>query len=95
MTNVTFLVADADLAAEELLIGLPLLRHLGANTKTLLERQREKLGGSDCSIIKRDVRGGSKSWLMIARLNRIVSPVDATPISDAIRPRLDYFESKE
>lgn len=37
LVNVTFLVADANLAAEDLLIGLPVLRHLGVDSKALLE----------------------------------------------------------
>lgn len=41
--NVSFLIADADLAVEDLLIDLPVLQHLGINTKTLLGERRDLL----------------------------------------------------
>lgn len=105
LTNLKFFVADDELAAEEILIGLPVLRHLGVDTKTMLERDRERLDGADCSALKSSKNGGSVSRLMIARHNRIVN----TPKEDEIpgeqglsgskledrRPRVDYFESKE
>ena len=36
LINVSFLIADDDLTCEDLLIGLPVLRHLQVDTKTLL-----------------------------------------------------------
>lgn len=50
LTNVIFLVADADLAAEKILVGLPVLRDLGGDSKTMLEHDRIGLHGSDCSV---------------------------------------------
>lgn len=45
---VSFLIAEADIAEEELLIGLLVLHHLDIDTKTLLEEKRDVLHGSDC-----------------------------------------------
>lgn len=52
LLNVEFLNADAELAAEDLLIGLPALRHLGVDTKTLLENRRDSLHVYDCASVK-------------------------------------------
>lgn len=51
LNNIAFLISDAKLASEDLLIGLPLLRHLGIDSRTLLERNRAQLDGADCSSV--------------------------------------------
>lgn len=64
--NVTYHVADAYLAVESLLIELPVLQHLGIDTKTLLEERRDILDGADCSTIRATTSGylgGRFSWL--------------------------------
>lgn len=48
LLNVEYLVADANLAVEDLLIGLAVLRHLGVDTKTILEKLHDLLYRSDC-----------------------------------------------
>lgn len=73
LANVTFLVADGDLACEDLLINLPVLRHLQVDTRTLLENNRSVLDGADCSHVGNRTllnSGGKVSRMMIARLNR-------------------------
>lgn len=35
LVNVSFLIADADLAVKDLLICLPVLQHLGVDSKTM------------------------------------------------------------
>lgn len=45
LVSVTFLIADADISAAELLIGFSVLQHLGVDTKTLLEQKRKVLDG--------------------------------------------------
>lgn len=40
VTHVRFLVSGADLSAEEILIGLPVLRHIVVVTKTMHKRDR-------------------------------------------------------
>lgn len=42
-------VTDTDLPVEVLLIGFPVLHHLGEHTKTLLEKHRDLLGSTGCS----------------------------------------------
>lgn len=69
LVNVAFLVADADLLVEGLLIGLPVLQHLGVDTKTLSEGCRDLLEGSGCSSVAAShsgVHGGQVNRLMIA-----------------------------
>lgn len=89
LVNVTFLVADADLAVEDLLIGLPVLQHLGVDTKSLLENKRDVLNGTDCSTVKPHITGGHVSRLMIARLNRMTNEdFDA-------RPRVNYYDVRD
>lgn len=73
LNNVKFLVADVDLAAEDILIGLPVLRHLGVDTKTMLERDRKRLDETVCSVVvSPPATGGTVCRLMIARHNRVV-----------------------
>lgn len=49
LLNITSLVADDHLACEDLLVVLPVLQHLGIDTRTLLERNWNTLSGTDCS----------------------------------------------
>lgn len=73
MLNVEYLVADANLAVEDLLIGLPVLRYLGVDSKTSIEERSDLLDGSNCSSIS-GLRNESSRFvrcLMIGRLNRI------------------------
>lgn len=51
LKNVSFLVADDELSCEDLLIGLPVLHQLELDTRTLLERNRAILDGTDCSSV--------------------------------------------
>lgn len=52
LVGVTFLVLDADFAVKNLLVGLPVLQHLGIDTKTLLEQRRDVIDGANCSTIR-------------------------------------------
>lgn len=47
LKNIKFLVADDKVESEDHLIGLSVLRHLRANTKTLLEENLDALNGTD------------------------------------------------
>ena len=68
LQNISFLVADDELACEELLIGLPVLRHLRIDSQTLLENQRATLDGTDCATVPDIVPGGGLvSRMMISR----------------------------
>eukprot|EP00737_Agarophyton_chilense_P003792 gb/GEZJ01004544.1/.p1 GENE.gb/GEZJ01004544.1/~~gb/GEZJ01004544.1/.p1 ORF type:complete len:294 (-),score=41.13 gb/GEZJ01004544.1/:342-1223(-) len=94
LVNITFLVADEELTAEDLLIGLPVLEHLGVDTKTLLEEKRNFLDGFDCSSVcasQSSVLGGQLSRLMIARSNQLPNSEDfSSSLSDATRPSVNY-----
>lgn len=49
--NVSFLVAGDDLTVGGILIGRPVLEHMRADTKTLLESNRASLNGTDCAEV--------------------------------------------
>lgn len=51
LRNISFLVSDAVLSSEDMIIGLPVLQHLGIDSRTLLERNRATLHGTDCSYV--------------------------------------------
>lgn len=96
--NVSFLVADDDLACENALIGHPVLEHMKVDTKTLLDENRERLDGIDCGSVGNPTRattGGYVSRLMGARYNgEIDKPASCQPTIDASRPKVNYFESR-
>lgn len=72
LLNVSFIVLDAQLAAEDLLIGLPVLKHLGIDSTTMLERNFERLHETDCSQV--DLTNASTSKIgriLIARIQRM------------------------
>lgn len=98
LVNVTFLIPDDELAAEDVLLGLPLLQHLGIDTKTMLEQNRDNLDGADCSAILPSLSQegiGKVGRLMIARLNRQRGDEPSTMHSTDSRPRVNYFEVRE
>lgn len=51
LLNVTFLVADANLEEEDLLLGRPLLSHLKIDSRTLLENNRHSLDGTNYTVV--------------------------------------------
>lgn len=68
LLNVEYLVTDMELAAEDLLMGLPVLRHFGVDNETLLEDRRNLLSETDCSNAAPNNQDGRVGRLMIARL---------------------------
>lgn len=100
LANVSFLVADDELACEELIIGLPVLRHLQVDTRTLLENNRSVLDGSDCSHVGNPTtrsRGGIVSRMMFARMNRVVPEHTANEIAGQRkedRPRVNFYTAR-
>lgn len=69
---IKYLVANANLAARDLLIALLVLRHLGFVTKILLEERRDLPDGTNSSTVQLTNHGGNTgrvSRLMVARLN--------------------------
>lgn len=62
-------VVDADLAVEDLLTGLPVVRHLGGDTRTVLEMRGDFLDSLQCTFQQWKVencRKGCVRRLMIA-----------------------------
>lgn len=95
LLNVTFLVADDDTACEDLLLGLPVLRHLGIDSRTLLEQKWSSLDGTDCAGID-----GHQSSNMIGLLGRLIvarmqrDDDDKSHEPPTNRPRANYFDSQ-
>lgn len=73
--KVTFLVADGETACEDLLVGLPVLCHLGIDSRTLIEEKWSSLEETDCSTIANHARDGKTSLLgrlLLAHLQETV-----------------------
>lgn len=51
LLNVEFLVADDEIACEYLLVGLTVLRHLGVDSRTLLQRGWNTLTDTCCASV--------------------------------------------
>lgn len=69
LVTITFLVPNEDIAVEDLLIGLPVLQHLGVDTKILPDERRDLLDCADCSfvqVVNEPKHGGVASRLVTA-----------------------------
>lgn len=99
LINITFLVADVNLAVEDFLIGLSILQHLGVDTKTLLKIRRDLLNGADCSFVRavnESKHGGMVSRLTPAHFNCVPSEGFAESSQDGLsRPRVNYYAVRE
>lgn len=97
--NMTVLVADADLAAENVFIGLSVFQHLGVDTKTLFEERRDLLDCANCFAIKAasaGIRGVQVSRLMITRVHRVSNDfVEDNHCKDYSRARINYYNVNE
>lgn len=75
LLNLECLVSNSDLAVKDFLLGLPVIRHLEVDTKTLLEERKDLLDGSNRSIISilmKSKQISHVSYLMIARFSDVV-----------------------
>lgn len=52
LVNITFSVADADLAVEDFLTGFPVLQNLGVDKETLLQDRRDLFEGASCPFVR-------------------------------------------
>lgn len=52
LRNVTFLVADTELACDDLFIGIKVLLHICIDSRTFLERKKSMLDGTVCNNIE-------------------------------------------
>ena len=65
-------MADAELAENDLLIGQPVLMHLGIDSKTMLENNRAQLNETDCSGVVRDEKAASTvGRILISRIKGV------------------------
>lgn len=93
LLNVPFLIADDETAFKDLLIGFPVLRHLGANSRTLLEQKWTKLDGTDRANVERPSEStvfGRLGGLMIARMTKDDRPV--LPKFNPQRPLTNHYK---
>lgn len=95
--NVSFLVADEDLACEELLIGRPYFKHLRVHANTLLDEKRSALNGSDCSDVGNLIfvaANGHESRLMIDWLHDSLRTLEQDALA-VDRPRVNYHTARQ
>lgn len=88
LAKVMFLIAETGLLCKDLLISLPVLRHLQFYTRTLLERNCAALDDAGCYVIGNPTvvgRGGNVSHIMIPRLHRVQETNSTTFIDDSER----------
>lgn len=80
LLNVTMLVADAELADEDILIGRPVLAHLGIDSRTMLEAKRSTLHETDCKKVRRNATTDSRiGRILIARIKGVNNPELSLP----------------
>lgn len=94
LKNIRYLVPDDDnaMVCEDVLIGLPVLKHLRVDTKTLLEDNIKNLDGTDCSLTDHPkMQMGKLGRLMTARLNR---QYDGESPPTATRPKVNYVTAR-
>lgn len=98
LKNVGFLVADDGIPCDYILTGLPVLEHLGIDSRTLLEHNRARLDGTDCSSVDNPSVYSEPGVLGLITLQREerqhgVTTTDQldSPNADPQRPREDYF----
>lgn len=82
LLNVTMLVADAELADEDILIGRPVLSHLGIDPRTMLESKRSQLHETDYKMLSGNASPNSKiGRILIARIKGVKNP-ELSPATD-------------
>ena len=107
LCNVSYLVINGELAPEQLLIGRPVLKHLGVDTSTLLDKNRLSLDGHDCidvgnptAYVRRMMLSrisGNSSSANLQNEETSSQTADATNSSnnltsmEVVRPRKNYF----
>ena len=80
-----------------LVIGLPVLKHLQVDTRTLLEKNRAALDGVEYTDVGNPttLQGGAVSRIMIARLSRLREEEFKTPDDGkSDRPRVNFYDAR-
>ena len=96
LRNVKFLVADTELTNEDLLVGHPVLAHLGIDSKTMIEKSLDRLDGTDCSdLMSKCMDTPSVGRLLNAHIQGMCGgPIKPPQVPNQIssaRPREKYF----
>lgn len=106
LLNVIFPVADAKLAENNLLIEQTVLKHLGIDSKTMVENNCVQLNEIDCSGVPRNIKtSSSKGRILMARIEKVkndaitnkkIEKEDKTNFSSKTqpRPRSNYYINK-
>ena len=100
LANITFLIADNDLACEDLLIGRPVLRHLRVDTETLLDNNRFALNGADCSDVGNPTANDNEGFISRLTAARAHTTPESflknhpKPPPPANRPRINYHAAR-
>lgn len=87
---------EANIAVEDLFIGLSVLQHLGVYTKTLVMERQDLLDEPACSSISSPstcLQRGRVSKLIIARLNRFAIDADV-PVAELDHDRLQSTSTR-
>ena len=99
LLNFTFLIADGDLADEDLLIGQPILAHLGIDSRTMLENNRSSLDVTDCSKISTIATDKSSKVgrVLLARISKNTGISRSPSVENKLdpnRPKSDYTANR-
>lgn len=90
LANITFLVADDDLACEDILIGLPVLENMGIDSCTLLERNRAVIDGTDCAEV-----GNPSFSASSGVLDRLILSIDEFAYGDQHNDPTERFDRND
>ena len=92
--NVKFLVADGDLATGDLIIVLPVLRHLKVDNRALPEQNRKSLDGTDCAVVEGITE--SDAPVQIGQISQVPTDSSDKKSRSANEHRLtaNYFENR-
>lgn len=94
LLNVEVLIPDDALTSEDMIIGLPVLRHLKVDTKTLLEQNSAALVGTDCSTVNI-----ASPYAKLGRVGRLMRACagdidrESTDL-DTQRPTVNYYAAR-
>lgn len=95
LVKFTFLVADANFAVEDVLIGLLALQNMGVDTKELLQERRNIVNGVECpktNVAHASKHEGKVSCPMAPRLSRLSNEdIDGDSQMVESGPRVSYY----
>lgn len=97
--NFTFLVSDAILPVEDLLIGLLVLHHLCVESKTVVEEHWNLPGGVACGSVTTattSLRSGKVGQLLMDQINRVANcAAEAVAQNDQDWPSVRFYKVRK